>query len=282
LPLIKNKGEFMKIVLLFLFAIIFSNIVLFSQCPFDDCVNDGLTKATAYQLWTKEHLIELGDSASMAWLDPYYSNWHRNKHFRLMQDITDSLRQSIGYMGFSGHFHGGGHKITLAIYSPAWPPDSWHPCRLIGGGITIDSLTIDGYIIGTGQPAGFVSSNTGTISNCVNNATLISTNLVSPMTYGIAFGNSGTITKCINNSVITGAGRIGGIAGQNGGTITNCINTGRITATNSGTYNEFTGLIELFSGVGGITAVSGPDISNCINIGDIEGQGLVGGIVGCA
>jgi len=138
--------------------------------------------------------------------------------------------------------------------------------------IYTDDLATSG--IAGGVPFG------GTMSNCINNATIICTDDGSR--YGmfekgaIAAKNEGTISNCINNGDITGVDCVAGIAGDNQtGMIINCINTGKITATNSGpSTNGY--------GVGGIAAYHKNNISNCINLGTVEGQNNVGGIVGWA
>jgi len=263
--------------ILFLLIIIFSNILLFAQPSFTTIPGtDGLSKATAYQIWTKEHLMELGDSINNAYY-PNYSTWHFDKHFCLMQDINDSLTHSIGG-GFKGHFHGSGKKITIErnyIYNPYEAPAIFGGLDLEG---TIDSLTIDGYCENCMSVITDYNHSSSKITNCINNAT------ANTYSFGsMSFQNiGGTISNCINNGDITGVDNVGGIAGQNigSGQITNCINTGKITATNSG--SELTGGGDYIWGVGGIAASTGGNILNCINLGTVEGQRNVGGIVGMA
>ena len=110
------------------------------KCPFDSCYygGDGLSEATAFQIWTLEHLMELSDSTGSVstYPPPNGPNWTLGKHFRLMQDIdnvTQSIGQSLAY--FYGHFYGGGHKITK-ITTTMWIFNS-----LYAGG-SIDSLTV--------------------------------------------------------------------------------------------------------------------------------------------
>ena len=254
------------IIFSFLLSFIFSNELLFAQpYPFGDSINDGLTKETAYQIWTKEHLMELGDSINN--IEWGKINWTTDKHFRLMQNI-DNFTESIGWAIFLGYFHGGGKKITVAIVNDPTSNPYIGPSLFGASYGTIDSLIVDGFMdnINGGIVSG--NANNGSITNCVNNANVSYS--------GIARSNSGIISNCINNGSITGIDRIGGIAGDNNGQIINCINTGKITATNSTGDN-------IFSGVGGIVGTSAnghQDISNCINIGTVEGQGYVGGIVG--
>jgi len=268
----------------FLCIFIFAGISLFAQNPPFNGNGDG-SEISPYQLWTKADLKELHDSM----LNTYYPNnstWHRGKHFRLMQDINNIIL-AISSTSFAGHFHGNGKKITVAISTP-FPPDPYNvpfPLGSLGAGGTIDSLTVDGYVTGN-QAVGVVATNNGTISQCINNATIICINPITSSPAGIAGNNRGTISHCINNGDITGVDRIGGIAGNNdGGQIINCINTGKITATNSGTNTNLVGTPTPDNGVGGIVAASINgclDISNCINTGEVVGQGMVGGIIGVA
>ena len=239
-------------------VIIFSNIILFSQ-SFGG--GDGLSKATAYEIWTKAHLEELGNLLS----DIYYNS--SGKHFCLMTDI-DGITQTIGYYHFNGHFHGNGKTITVNMETSLF--------SVLGIGGSIDSLTVNGTI--SNGVAGIVVANMSgsTISNCINNATIIGSVNYSIATGGITGSNRGIILNCVNNGSVSSDDWIGGIAGENQAQIISCINTGKITATNSGTVSSSN------TGVGGIVGSSQArnSILNSINIGTVSGQGVVGGIQG--
>ncbi|MCL2040186.1 MAG: hypothetical protein FWG85_07130 [Bacteroidetes bacterium] len=275
----------------FIFLFVFSNTLLFAQNPPFNGIGDG-SIGNPYQIWTKAHIDELSDSVYNSGY-PVYSTWHFNKHFRLMTNIIEPLTKSIGELESfrSSHFHGGGHKINVAIISSSTPPYSAPSLfSSLYMDATLDSLIVDGYILD--GMAGITTSMTSglnlicSISYCINNVTIVQNGEINPITGklegpagGIVYMNSGgTISHCINNGDITGVDRIGGIAGENSGTIINCINTGNITATASGDNN-------IFSGVGGIVGTVAnhcQNILNCVNIGSVVGQGFVGGIVGLA
>ena len=264
----------MKIIFFsFLLITAFSTVSLFS-CPFDDCINDGLTKATAYEIWTLEHLYELRDSvnSTVGYIGPW--NWAWEKHFRLMQDIAGPVTQAIG---LNGYFHGGGHKITVEMNGSPTPPFNFS--LFFSSGFGIDSLTVDGNI--TNGVAGIATQGGGPITYCTSNV-----NIVSPGgAGGISYTNYGIISNCVFNCSITGANQIGGIAGENSGHIINCINNGKITATNSGSNTGWGGVMTSNNGVGGIVgyiANASLSISNNVNLGVVEGQYFVGGIIGCA
>jgi len=265
----------MKIVLILVF--IFTNTVLFAQPPFDDYTGDG-TVGNPYNIYTKAHLMELGDSINSVG-PPYYLSWVHAKHFRLMQDI-DSITQSVGWRDFGGHFYAGGNKITLTINNP--PPFNlatglFNYVSMWG---SIDSLTVKGYV--HNGLSGIVSFNWGIISNCTSNVTITSE-------YGhiggISYSNiTGIISNCVFNGSMVSTNEIGGIVGENSGHIINCINNGKITATNSGANTGLTGQPTSNNGVGGIVGshpnATGGSIRNNINTGSVEGQNMAGGIVG--
>ena len=271
-------GSMKKCFILF----VFSNILLFAQNPPFNGNGDG-SEYDPFQIWEKKDLIELADS-----IDNYYYSpnptWLYNKHFKLMSDITEPLTESVGKIGFIGHFHGNGKKITLAIDFDIQTNPSFALFQGLDG--TIDGLTVDGYVnsdIAAMSAISYYISYSCSISNCINNTTITSWS-AGGITYSNS--NSGTISNCINNGDITGVNIVGGIAGQNEGTIINCINTGKIIATNSGSNTSIvTGDTTPNNGVGGIVACvvnSSQNISNCVNIGSVVGQGFVGGIVGLA
>ena len=252
----------------FCICIFFQVFYCFSQFSFP-----GLgTESEPYQIWTAEHFQELAEST----YTPSYDYWSKDKHIKLMNDIY--LGNTIFGLGYwYGYFDGNGKTINREYESVI--------CSYLGYysmpfGV-IDNLIVDGYAY-TDQVyiAGIVCNNYGTISNCINNATVICTDDGSKYGLfpkgGIASTNSGTISNCINNGDITGVDRIGGITGENEGTIINCINTGNITATASG--DNYVG------GIGGIVGTcpnnNWGSISNCINLGTIIGTGAVGGIIG--
>jgi len=248
--------------------IFFSNIILFAQPPFNG-LGDG-SKNNPYQIWTLDDLMELRDSTKHI-----FSVWSQNKHFRLMQDINDTLREMVCWF-FEGHFYGGGHKINVAmIYNPPLSYDGGFFAQ-IGSGGSIDSLTLYGYGTDGVVIVGNISSSpNSTVINCTNNVDF-------HITYydggaGIVGFNLGaTILNCVNNGSITGVDRIGGIVGENSGTVNNCLNNGRITATSWKANSSFSGV----GGIIGTIANYHGGVSNNINIGTIKGQGQVGGIIG--
>ena len=262
----------MKIIFVFLLLFIFSNVSLFAQ-PFGGGTGE---QTNPYQIWDENHFIELYDSVINATFTP----WHNGKYFKLIQNID--IGSAIGLGRWRGYFYGNGKIINKN--------GEFGICGILDNEGVIDSLIVDGYIftdeIYTAGIVGIIyntysmpSRPPGSITNCINNATITCTNDGSIYGVygvgGIAYRNDGIISHCINNGSVSGVDRVGGIVGQNlGATITGCINTGKITATNSG--SDLWGIC----GMGGIAAVSGGSISSCINLGAIEGQRNVAGIVG--
>ena len=257
----------MKIVLCFV-AIFFLNVFLFSQ---QFLGGPGDTKGTAWEIWTKDDLIKLSDSINNSGARTRFVH---NKHFRLMANINDTLTQSIGWNSVTCHFNGSGYRITVNITTSNIPPYS---VGSVFGSLqgTIDSLIVDGYIINGN--AGITGTNSGTISNCINNINIVYT-IAEVAAGGIARTNNGTIINCINNGSVSGEGSVGGIAASIGieGQIISCINTGNITT--EGIIKTSAGGIVGF--VAGSYAPYPTLISNCINYGFTKGADKVGGILG--
>ena len=215
---------FIKKYFIFFLLFIFSNISLFTQSP-SFPGGPGDSKDNGYELWNKEHLMELGDSVLNSHY-PNYSIWHYGKHFLLMQDI-DTIKQNIA--SFRGYFHGNRKKAV------AYLEEICLFNGIIDGG-TLDSLIFEGYINNAAGIVAFITSSyampplpLSIVSHCINNATFIGDSAWSPITNtwyyypaaGIAYQNSGIISHCINNGSVSGVDRIGGIAGDNNGTIEN-------------------------------------------------------------
>ncbi|MCL1901890.1 MAG: hypothetical protein FWG51_05805, partial [Firmicutes bacterium] len=81
---------------------------------------------------------------------------------------------------------------------------------------------------------------------------------------GIAGWNSGTISSCTNNSTMMGRGDIGGIVGHNdGGTVSSCYNYGTIR------YYYYSRGDRSIGGVVGIQNQSGAKVTNCWNYGTV-------------
>ena len=250
----------MKIVFI-LSGIFFSNVLLYSQLGGG---GPGDSKDNAYQIWTREHLLEFSDSM--------VTKWDIDKHFRLMQDINN-VSQTTGVLrDISGSFNGSNKEIKVTIIFDPYGiyPISAAVFRGLNGGV-IDGLVVDGYI--NESIAGISGGGVGETINSINNINLTNPYLYVNGTGGIyQANNGGTISHCLNNGRVSGVDYIGGIAAVNVGTISNCINTGKITGT------EFTA--GGYNGVGGIVAASGNTISNCINLGDITGINYISGIAG--
>ena len=150
-----------------------------------------------------------------------------------------------------------------------------------GSTLSISGTTTDGIVTVTGNNnhAGFVGyANAGTIrlSNCRNNASMISSNSSDNMA---GFGNFGScnviITDCVNTGSITG-----GSGSNSAGFVSRC--SGNISIERS--YNK--GSISGGSNVGGFIGMvdaqssTTSSITNSKNSGSVRGSGYVGGFVG--
>lgn len=138
---------------------------------------------------------------------------------------------SSNALPFAGTFDGAGYTITLNILN-ASVDDCAFVINLSG---TIQDLTIAGSIQGgTSTCAGFVCYNTGTITKCCNEATII----------GLGMNTGGIVSKNNPNGVIeytynlgaissnfTSETHVGGICGYDYYNIQHVYNRGTVTAT---------------------------------------------------
>lgn len=196
-------------------------------------------------------------------------------------DLSGITQTSIGNDStpFTGTFDGGGNTIK-GITVPVFGTIS---------GATIKNLTVEGAInTSVANTAGVVGliSNSGTVKNCVNKATVISTDQDTAGVVGKALGKLASATiiidGCVNYGDITGkkdsAGVVArfdiGSAATNGTYhVKNCANYGTIFGTeNTG------GVIGLYSNN---AANSVSYVENNYNSGNISTSGnQIGGIAG--
>ncbi|MBR6249972.1 MAG: hypothetical protein IKR17_02115, partial [Bacteroidales bacterium] len=143
-------------------------------------------------------------------------------------------------------------------------------------GIVVDSCRNVGVITAKSSHIGGIVGNcsqakTYTITNCVNEGSIIVTSPSSDAYAGGIMGNNtGTVTieNCHNKADINVAGaKVGGILGSGVtiNTISKSHNEGNIQGTNQ---------------VGGILGNGVADLSECYNVGNIQGTHQVGGILG--
>ena len=212
------------------------------------------TQEDPYRIYTREHLEELSDSLNLL-------NTFTGQHFRLMNNIEDSLTMRLGADEnslFDGSFHGSGYTITVNI-------DYEEYCALfynISENGYLDSVTLVGNL---SYPTGFCVNNYGTINCCTNSTTNKTSpdNIGSYAGYsGICFANFGNLISCINNSDIYGDHSIAGICfwhqlSTDNRIIANCINNGNVETK----YGFAAGIVYSAANV---------YISNCINNGNIS------------
>ena len=236
---------------------------------------DGKSEATAYELYTRDHIYELVDSM----LNYYYLNngnivddWSKGKYFKIMNNISEPITRAIGRgPNFQGHIDGGGFRIRLNL-------TDGNSCQGLFGatdGATIKNIVVSGYVEGNTWVGAIVgeAKNT-TISNCVNLAKVKGYWFVGSIVGAI---DNLSISNCINlGTVIVDAdvmSHTGGIAGCSSNTsinISNCINAGYIKGNG-----------KHIGGILGHEENNEKVITNCISIGVIEGpEDTTGGILG--
>lgn len=206
-------------------------------------------------------------------------------YFKLMSDLN--LPNNFGTIGsydirrFEGNFDGNGHTITGVLLNG----HGGALFRMVGPGVVISNLTIDGASTTTtgGNQGALIGMDYGlagtvvTVINChVKNTTINAGNqynsggMIGSMTGDLILQNSS-----VSNVTVSGAGQIGGIVGNVAGNAT----IENVTANNSpvtGTGSNVGGL------VGRVTA--GLAITGCSNNNSttvtIKGGSGVGGLVG--
>ena len=232
---------------------------------------DG-SAASPYEIHNKAHLNLLTDSVNSS---VGTTNWSRNKYFKLMNNITDTVRTIIGTNAirrFEGHFDGNEHKIVLGINSTNASFTGLF--GIVGHNSTISNVTVEGYVKGSQARVGGIAGTIGTtgatttIKNCIYNCDVTGSSVFSSYIGGICGEMTNCyIENCINNGKVSGNIDIGGIVGIGGiGSIKNCTNTGEISSS--------------IQTVGGIAGDCSGTIENCINSGRISGNNFVGGIIG--
>ena len=143
-------------------------------------------------------------------------------------------------------------------------------------GATADNITVSGAIIGNDGVGGIVGRLIidGTISNCINNASVTSAyggigGIVGKPYYedGANTSTFASITNCINNGTVTAPMYVGGIAGLVRANVTGCTNNGAVVG---GTQT------------GGIVGqlIAAGTVSGNENKAKVSGKNHLGGIIG--
>ena len=224
------------------------------------------TETDPYQITSREDLEALADSVDNI------NYWSQGKYFKVMNDITDSVRTVIAWKnmsnhaGFQGNFDGNYKSITLAI---AEDPNRMHG-GLFGVAVhdaSIKNVVVTGYVNASFIAGGIVGMayNNTKIHNCLNSANITSDYFTGGI---VAIAEANEIMNCINIGTIKGQYIVGGIIGTtNSITIDKCINSGFVLGDTE---------------VGGIAGFLGgySIVKNCLNTGVVKGNTKVGCIVG--
>ncbi|MBO5799846.1 MAG: T9SS type A sorting domain-containing protein [Paludibacteraceae bacterium] len=201
-----------------------------------------------YEIWSREDMEWLADCAS--------KGLTKGKKYKLMNDITDSVRTVIGTEAkpFEGLFRGDGYCVTVAINMPNEANVGVFGVVSSEANESILDLSVRGYVNG-GTNAGAVCGNlksNSAIVGCCNAATVRGTN---------AGGIVGTISDknteikfCVNIGEISGTEKAGGIACWQG-KIVSCLSSGYV---HSGKFAY---------GIAG-----GGDARECVSAGHVKGE----------
>ncbi len=264
------------------FALVF---VFFATSLFAATAYTGQTETDAYTISTAAQLAKLAQTVNDG--TPYAGST-----FTLTADIdfaqSDSY-EALSWTGgtnwtpigntssivFSGVFDGGGFLLknicvnATTVYAGLFGNSTGTIENVI-----IKSGSFESNQAGLGAIAG---KSTGTITNCINRASVTNTKTSSSaVTGGIAGQTSGIVSHCANTGTVTatgGASTIGGIVGQSSGstltcTISNCYNTGLINVLEN----------KMAGGIIGYVNAGTNTIENCYNAGNVTpatGNGAV-------
>jgi len=201
----------------FLFCVFFfGNAKVYSQ-PFG---GGSGTWGDPYRISTRQHLTELADSVNNSTV-PLPNNWSTGKVFKVIQDITDTVRIMIGNDTnyFQGALDGNNKKITVGISSNNQYVGLFSQINLWNG-MEINDLVIDGYVTGglnsqyVGGLVGFAYSTLfHNVTNLSDVSGLSSFSSVGGVAGAINPGDGMEINPCINNGSVTGGFAIAGVFG---------------------------------------------------------------------
>ena len=217
---------------------------------------------------------------------------YKSAYYKITNDIDLGNKRFSPISSFSGTLDGDGHEIDgLKIISSG---STYAGLILSGDGCQIKNLTLNGSVQGASYAGAFVGYlEASTISNCVNNCTVTSSNQAAGGIAGVIHTeyylsilvtvSPSHFVHCVNNGNISGS-EAGGIVGsrvygdkgyvKNQCTFNDCVNRGTITGK---------------SRVGGIAGmVVCFQMNRCVNVGTINGtltstsngRGYIGGLIG--
>jgi hypothetical protein len=195
--------------------------------------------------------------------------------------LTTSISLSTDYVPigsfscqFKGHFDGNNNTITI---NSDIQSDYVGVFGAVGSTGEVSNLRVDGTVKGYNTVGSIAGYNVGVIDNCINYATVQTSDSAKEGIGGIVGVNYGTITDCINLGAVCGNKYIGGIAGKN-------LYTGNSVSTINGVINL--GNISYYVGansyiVGGLVGQNDGILKNGYNYSLITNSGdSIGSIIG--
>ena len=164
--------------------------------------------------------------------------------------------------GFDGIFDGNGKTVSGLYFNDENASFVGLIAKTGSNALVKGVILTNSYLSGNNEVGGIVGDNKGSVTACINNATITGSGT---MVGGIAGHNSGNITDCVNHAAITGLNQIGGISGASYGTVELCGNAGAVTATSGS--------------AGGVVGENyNAAIRNCWNTADVSAGDNAGGI----
>lgn len=265
----------------------------------DNKLRDGVTICNVEDKWDGETLDEpaqvdgvyqIKTGEEFAWfMNEAKTNAYAGKA-KLTRDINMGTL-TLWYLsggssaanGFQGTLDGDNHAITINYSSSTSNAALF---GYLGKSGVIKNLTMKGSFSGK-YAGGIAIYNYGTIQNCKNEATIVSTTTTAYAGGIVGYQNQGIVEQCANYGAVTasttssyGYAYAGGIAAYTStssasvesykATIKTCYNTGSVSATKSSTAANY------YAAAGGIigqipsaTSSSYYVVENCLNAGTI-------------
>ena len=178
---------------------------------------------------------------------------------------------------FGGTLDGDNHTVIVELNENA----AVGLVSYLAGG-TVKNVTVRGNVTRqtaskasyAGGIVGMITSAGGTVTNCVNYATITApSNCYAGGIIGHTNGVA-TIANCVNHGSVTAGRNVGGIIGGSG------LAGAKMTITDVTNHGAVTGSANYVGGIVGYINSKGNVLTNCTNTGDVTGATCVGGIVG--
>jgi len=226
--------------------------ILTIQCSHEHYTEDGYCTVCGSPQpanWNEvSSIYEISNEGQLEWFSKLVNGTLSDKaqnasaNGKLLKDVTEG----IGFIAigtntspYTGVFDGGGHTITLSIDKGSSSYQGLFGA--VGGGVTVKNIGVAGTVNGGAFTAGLIGGSSGsdtvTIQNCWNEATVTGTAENAAGIFGCnTSGATISIENCYNIGAVSGNRESAGISGWlgNGAIVTNCYNASTVSGADNG------------------------------------------------